>query len=107
MTVNARWRADGSRGDEVETMDRTAAALNRMPMMATATAGYPTFVLGTRPKSDTDKALVNDKSAAASRTCWMTPGRLVSVRLSATVTTTKRRPVSPAAEVAIAVNRSR
>ena len=48
-------------------MDRIAAAVNRIPMTPSTTAGYPLLVSGTRLKSDTASALLNASRAAAAR----------------------------------------
>ena len=45
------------------------AAVNKIPMTPSTTAGYPGLVPGTRLNSETAIALVNASKAAAARTC--------------------------------------
>jgi hypothetical protein len=107
QTLNMRWRPRQPRVEGLATTDRVAAALKKTPITPTTTAGYPTLVPGTRLNSETANALVNARRAAEARTSWRTSEREFGVRRSATVMTTNKRPVSAAADVAIAANRSR
>ena len=107
QTVNGRCRPRQCPVEGLARSDRVAAALKNTPITPTTTAGYPTWVPGTRLNRETAKALPNARSAAEARTCWRTSGREFGLRRSATVITTNKRPVSAAAEVAIAANRSR
>lgn len=107
QAVNGRCSPRQCPVERLTTRDRVAAALKKTPITPTTTAGYPTWVPGTRLNSETADALPNARSAAEARTCWRTSGREFGVRRSATVMTTNKRPVSAAAEVAIAANRSR
>ncbi len=72
-------------------------------MIAMTIAGYPMLLCGTRPNSDTARAFVKASSAAAARTCWMTPRRACG----ATDIATNSNPVSAAAHPAMAANSSR
>ena len=88
-------------------MDRVPAAVKRIPMTDTTVAGYPTGSLGTRPNSETASALVNARIDEAARTCRITGAWSVGRWRGATDMATNNRPVSEAAEAAIAVNSSR
>jgi hypothetical protein len=88
-------------------MDRIAAAVNKIPMTPSVTAGYPGLVPGTMLNSETAIALVNARRAAADRTCRMAIGLEAAPRLGVTDRATNSRPVSEPAVAATAVNRSR
>ena len=79
----------------------------RYKQAASTVAGYPTLFPGTRPNSETASALVKAKMELAARTCWMTTGRSGVLWRGATDMATNKRPVTAAAEAAIAANRSR
>jgi hypothetical protein len=88
-------------------MDRIAAAVNRIPMTPSVTAGCPALVSGARLNSETASALTNASRAAAARTCWMTSGPEIRFCRGATEMATNSRPVRALAEVATATKRSR
>ena len=105
--INPSCRGTWRRGTRPEKMDRVPAAVKRKPETANTTAGYPILFPGTRPNSETASALVNARMEAAARTCSMTTGRSAGLWRRATVMATNNRPVSAAAQSAIAGNRSR
>ncbi len=100
---NSCWRA----GEPLARIERTAAALNAIPMTPSTTDGMPALVFGTRPNSETASALLNVSSAAEVRTCRMTAGPSSVPRRGVTDSATNSRPVSVAAEPAIATKSSR
>ena len=98
------WSADTS---GLDTIDRTLAAVNKMPMAPTATAAYPALCPGTRANNETARALLNATSAEAARICWMTAGRPATPSRGPTEMATNSSPIRQAAQVATAVNSSR
>ncbi len=55
-------------------MERSPAAVNASPPAPATIAGYPAFVPGTRPNSETVSTFVNATIAAAARTSRITVG---------------------------------
>jgi len=55
-------------------MDRSPAAVNKIPMTDVTRAGYPALLPGTRPNSETASTFVNASRDAAARTSLMTDG---------------------------------
>jgi hypothetical protein len=89
------------------TIDRTLAAVNKMPTAASARAALPALFPGTRPNSETASALMNATSAEAARTWWMTAGWPALPSRGETEIATNSSPIRPAAQVASAVRNSR
>jgi len=83
-------------------MDRVPARVKMIPPTATTVAGYPMLFPGTRPNSATVIALVNDRMAAAARTCSTTTGRSSGRLRPVTDMATNSSPIRAAAQPAIA-----
>ena len=88
-------------------MDRTLAAVNRMPIVPTTRAAYPALCPGTRANNETERELLNATSAEAARICWITAGRPAAPSRGPTEMATNSSPIRPAAQVATTVNSSR